>query len=285
MSRRSEPAVVEPRRWFRRRWVRRAALAGAVIVVLAVGAPFAFIHFVEKKAPPKLALTPTAASGAAAPAGDAASVSGTYHVTTGSLVGYRVDEILVGQKTTAVGRTSEVTGSVSVDGTAVPKATFTAQMASVVSDQSGRNAQFRGRIMDTSTYPTATFTLTHPITLEEIPAVGAVTSAQATGNLTLRGKTRPVTFTIDAERTTSGVEVQGDIPVLFSNWDIPNPSFGPIDTQDHGTMEFLLQLAQGTATASATRDAGRHRRRRGGGFAPITVPSTTVPPLSLSGGS
>jgi hypothetical protein len=157
----------------------------------------------------------------------------------------------------------------------------------VVSDQSGRNAQFRGRIMDTSTYPTATFTLTHPITLDEIPAVGAVTSAKATGDLTLRGKTRSVTFTIDAERTASGVEVQGDIPVLFSNWDIPNPSFGPIDTQDHGTMEFLLQLAQGTASASATpmTTSTVPAGGSGGGFAPITVPSTTVPPLSLSGGS
>jgi polyisoprenoid-binding protein YceI len=261
-------------------------MAAAVVVVLAVGAPFAFIHFVEKKAPPKLALTPTVASGAAAPAGDAASVSGTYHVSAGSLVGYRVDEILVGQKTTAVGRTSEVTGTVSVDGTSVPTATFTAQMASVVSDQSGRNAQFRGRIMDTATYPTATFTLTHPIALADIPAVGAITSARATGTLTLRGKTRSVTFTLSAERTASGVEVQGDIPVLFSAWDIPNPSFGPIDTQNHGTMEFLLHLTQGTATAGATTPTtALLAGGSGGGFAPITVPSTTVPPLSLSGGS
>ena len=42
-------------------------------------------------------------------------------------------------------------------------------MASVVSDQSERNAQFDGRIMDVATYPTATLHLTSPIALGSRP--------------------------------------------------------------------------------------------------------------------
>ena len=52
-----------------------------------------------------------------------------------------------------------------------------------------------------------------------------------------------MTFPLKAERTTAGLEVQGSIPVLFSRWGIPNPSFtGFVTTQNHGTMEFLLDF-------------------------------------------
>jgi hypothetical protein len=51
-----------------------------------------------------------------------------------------------------------------------------------------------------------------------------VKSYQAHGNLTLHGTARPVTFTLSAERTASGVEVSGSIPVLFATWNIPNPA-------------------------------------------------------------
>ena len=37
------------------------------------------------------------------------------------------------------------------------------------------------------------------------------------------------------------IEVAGDIPVLFSDYNIQNPSFaGFVTTQDHGLLEFLL---------------------------------------------
>ena len=32
----------------------------------------------------------------------------------------------------------------------------------------------------------------------------------------------------------------GNIPVLFSDYGIPNPSFGTISTEDNGLLEFIL---------------------------------------------
>jgi hypothetical protein len=41
------------------------------------------------------------------------------------------------------------------------------------------------------------------------------------------------------------IEVAGDVPVLFSDYGIQNPSFaGFVTTQDHGLLEFLLVLAK-----------------------------------------
>jgi polyisoprenoid-binding protein YceI len=230
-----------------RRWVWWLAGAAAAVVVLAVGGAFLYIHVISGPAPAPLTLKPASGSSSPASPGDSApsSVSGTWKITAGSVVGYRVKEILVGQSQTAVGRTSAITGDVTISGTTVTAAGFTVQMATIKSNESERDAQFRGRIMDTTAYPTGTLALTNPIALGALPAAGVVKTYTATADLTLHGQTRPVTFPLSAERTSGQIEVSGSIPVLFSRWDIPNPSFtGFVTTQNHGVLEFLLKLAR-----------------------------------------
>ncbi len=210
-----------------RRWVIAAIV---VIVVLAVAIPFVYIHFIEGSTPAKLALPPSRTSGTGGGSTARGSVDGTWHVGPGSVVGYRVQEVLIGQHTTAVGRSSTVSGSITIAGTDVTAGTFTVDMASVVSDQSQRNASFDGRIMDVAQYPTATLKLTGPIDLGAIPAVGATGTYDAAGELTMHGVTKAVSFTVSAERTDAGIDVLADIPIQFSNWNIQNPSIGFVTT-------------------------------------------------------
>lgn len=231
----------------RRRWAWWLAGAVVAVVVLAVGGTFLYIHVISGPTPAPLNLKQGSGSSSSGSAGDstATSVGGTWKITTGSVVGYRVKEILFGQNHTAVGRTSAITGDITIGGTTVTAVGFTVQMATIKSDESERDVQFRGRIMDTAAYPTGTLTLTKPIALGTLPAAGVVKTYTATANLTLHGQTRHVTFPLSAERTSSEIEVQGSIPVLFSRWDIPNPSFtGFVTTQNHGVLEFLLKLAR-----------------------------------------
>jgi polyisoprenoid-binding protein YceI len=218
--------------------------------VITVGGPFIYIHFIEGKAPAPLnirnqptATTVRGGAGSTSPGGsDASSVDGAWKVTSGSQAGYRVTEVLFGQNNTAVGRTQSVTGSMTIQDPNVTAGDFNVDMTTVKSDRSQRDNQFHGRIMDTASYPTATFTLSKPIQLGPIPADGAKVTEQATGNLTLRGTTRAITFQVQARRSGSTIEVSGSIPVIFANWNIPNPSFGPVTTEDHGTLEFLLNF-------------------------------------------
>jgi polyisoprenoid-binding protein YceI len=212
-----------------------------------LGGPYIYIHFVEGKAPPPLTLSPAATStpttsGSTQPT---TGTDGTWSVADGSVVGYRVKEVLFGQSNVAVGRTGSITGSMTVDGTTITAATFTVDMTTVSSDQSRRDGQFNGRIMETSTYPTATFTLTKPIELGSIPSGGTQKTYKATGNLTMHGVTREVTFELTGQYTGSVVQVAGSIPVTFADWNIPNPSFATITTEDHGLLEFALNFTNG----------------------------------------
>jgi polyisoprenoid-binding protein YceI len=227
-----------------RHWLRWLLIAIAGLVVLAAAGPFVYIHFFNGSTPAALSLkSPPASASGTATANTTATgpVAGTWTVGSGSIVGYRVNEVLLGQSATAVGRTSDVTGHLTIADTTVTAAAFSVPMATVHSDKSQRDAQFDGRIMDVSQYPTGTFTLTSPIDLAPVPAGGVIKDYTAHGNLTLHGTTRAVTFTLTAERKGSQVEISGDIPVLFSDYNIQNPSFaGFVTTQDHGLLEFLL---------------------------------------------
>ena len=40
--------------------------------------------------------------------------------------------------------------------------------------------------------------------------------------------------------------MQGEIPVTFADYGIPNPSNPVVSTHDHGTLEFLLVFEKAT---------------------------------------
>ncbi len=257
-------------------------MAVFVLLVAFLG-PYVYIHLIEGPAPAKLALpksspttTPSSSQGSAT---TSSSIDGTWNVGPGSTAGYRVQEVLIGQSATAVGRTNKIWGSLTIAGSTVTKGTFTVNMASVLSDQSERNAHFDGPILDVSQYPTATLTLSSPIDLGTIPANGVVKPYNAMGALDMHGVTKSVTFPVSAERVGTEIDVLADITIPFSDWNIANPSIGGfVTTANSGTLEVLLHLTQGAGNPAST-SSGSAGSAGGGG--PITVPSTTVPPLTV----
>lgn len=167
-------------------------------------------------------------------------VEGAWVIADGSEVGYRVNESINGFDTTANGRTQAITGTFTIGATTVTAGDFTVDMTTFKSDESRRDGQFNGRIMDVATFPTATFVLTQPIDFQQVPTDGTTITASATGDLTLRGTTKSVTFDVEATFLNGRVGVLGKIPVLFTDFGIPSPSVATIKTEDHGILEFAL---------------------------------------------
>lgn len=229
-----------------------AALVGLLVMVPA--GTYLYFNVLTEDAPEPLSLqsasvataqprsTPT---GSTAPSktpqpGTSDELTGTWRPTAESQVGYRVKEVAFGQRKEAVGRTNQVTGTMTADGTTVRTVELTVDMASVESDEQRRDNQFRGRIMDTATHPTATFKLTEPLQLTSLPGDTTPVDVKATGELTLRGTTKSVTFDLNAQRRGNQIAVPGALPITFADWAIPNPSIGPISTEDHGVLELLV---------------------------------------------
>lgn len=227
----------------RRHW-KLWLIAGAVTVaVLAVAGPYVYINHIREKPPAALSL-----DAAPAPQGTSSSTStrdgveGRWRVGGGSQAGYRVNEVLFGQNTTAVGRTGRVTGDLEISGTRAARGAVTVDLASVRSDSDQRDSQFRNRIMNTAQYPNAIFELTRPADFRAVPQVGRQVTVTVTGDLTIHGQTRPVTFDLTAQRTAGALRVSGSIPITFADHGVEAPNFGGITVEDAGTIEFLLTL-------------------------------------------
>jgi len=223
--------------------VRGLLIAVAVLVVVFVGGPYLYFNVIEGKAPKKLSLS-TATTAKGQSASGSSSPDGKWNVAAGSQAGYRIKEVAFGQNREAVGRTNAITGNLDINGTKVTQGTYTVDMTTVTSDESRRDNQFRGRIMQVDQYPTATFALTQPIDLGSVPADGVDKTVRAQGNLTLHGVTKPVTMTLTARRSEAGFQASGSIPITFADWNVGNPSFGPVTTEDHGLLEFLLNFGR-----------------------------------------
>jgi polyisoprenoid-binding protein YceI len=231
---------------------RRLKIAGILVAVIAaalVGGPWVYINFIREPAAESFldeASTSTIATSdttvnSSAPTISLDDPSGTWQVTNTSQVGYRVDEVLFGQNVTAVGRTNAVTGSLVIDDGVVTSGQFVVDMTTVKSDEPKRDAQFESRIMDVINYPTATFVLTSPITLAE-NATASSTTNTASGELTLRGTTKPISVSVIGEVRDGRIVVTGETTVTFGEWGIPNPSIPGISTEDFGILEFQLVL-------------------------------------------
>jgi polyisoprenoid-binding protein YceI len=226
------------------KWIIGVAIA---LVVLAVAGPFVYINFIQGE--PEAAFSVdqiTTTSGASNPSANPSaaapltSIDGTWSIADGSEAGYRIKEILLGQSTEAVGRTDKVTGQLTAAGTTISAASFSVDMASVSSDDGTRDGQFRGRIMNTDEFPTATFTLTSPIDIGSIPPEGQTINVKATGDLALHGVTTPVTFDLTARLSGQQIHVAGSTTIVFADYDIDNPSSGAAKTGDDGLLEVLL---------------------------------------------
>ncbi len=243
----------------------------AVVVLVAVGAvavPWIYINLIKQDAPEALTLDPAvsttaptsvettlsstasttlepAVSTTVAPGVDEVrALDGEWAVVDDSVVGYRVQEVIVGQSTEGVGRTSEVEGSLTIVGDEVTGAKFTVDMTTLKSDSSRRDRQVDTRILDTITFPTATFVLKQPIKLTPEALNGGVLSVKTKGTLTLRGVTRDIDFKLNARLVENVIEVNGSILLVFADWSIPDPSISAIVVEDRGQLEFLIRFSR-----------------------------------------
>ena len=231
--------------------------AGVILVggVAAFAAPVIYRdYFVEPAATaPKLSASDTTLQSASGAPLDPAAFAGDWTVGKDSYAGYRVAEVLNGTDVTVTGRTDEVSGTLTAGGQTVTQASFTVDVASIATDNPSRDDYFRDEVVHASEHPTATFTLTSPLTIEKVPASGEVTEQTLSGDLTLAGVTKPVSVTVQLRALAAGegsdsgsVEIAGQIPITFADFGMTAPNLGFVSVDPTGSVEFSLSLERPT---------------------------------------
>jgi polyisoprenoid-binding protein YceI len=228
---------------------------GAAVVVVAALVFAGWYFFLKSDPEPRAAIketpiqtrAPSAASGSSSgtDAGDP-SLDGTYTVAPGNsqnFVGYRVTEKLVANivESTATGRTNNVQGTLTIDGSTVDRVTVSADLRDLQSDNGFRDGRIRSSGLESDQYPDAKFVLTSPIMLPKIPSAGETIQIDANGDFTLHGVTKRVTIPIQGRWDGTDVQIVGNLPIVFGDYNITAPTAPAVaSVDDHGEMEFQL---------------------------------------------
>jgi polyisoprenoid-binding protein YceI len=161
-----------------------------------------------------------------------------------SQASYRAQEQLAGRSlpSEAVGTTSDVSGAIVVaaDGAiAADRSQIQVDLRSLKSDQSRRDSFIKGNTLETRAFPNATFV---PRQAEGLPSplpTSGQATFQLTGDLTVHGVTKPVTWDVTAQ--FQGTSVSGDAiaNVNISDFGMTPPKAGPVlSIQDGLTLEL-----------------------------------------------
>ncbi|HEY6531550.1 MAG TPA: YceI family protein [Acidimicrobiales bacterium] len=241
-----------------KRW--KIGLPVAVLVVVLVVAGGVWWFFLRDDSPAAVDLdtasesvTPNTGGATSAPL---TSVDGTWTVdnssgefdfesATGTFAGFRIKEELAGiGSTTAVGRTGDVTGTMSIEGTTLTAAQFDIDVSTITTNESRRDDRVQ-EALETDQFPTATFTLTAPVDLGADPQSGQDLSVTATGDFTVHGVTRQVEVPLQARLVDDTIVVVGSFDVTFSDYGVSVPRAAIVlSVEDHGILELQLLLVK-----------------------------------------
>ncbi len=198
----------------------------------------------------------TAPDGSSDPGGGTGTdgeIAGTWTVAADSVAGYRVREQLANlpAESDAVGRTSDVTGSITLvaagDGAQLTEGSLSVDTTTIASDEDRRDNRMRSEGLQTDQFPTATFTLTAPVDVPATALAGTPTDVVMVGDLTLHGVTKSVQIPAQAQLAGGLISVAGSLSFPLADFDIEAPNVGGfiVSIADTGTLEFLVHFGPG----------------------------------------
>jgi polyisoprenoid-binding protein YceI/dipeptidyl aminopeptidase/acylaminoacyl peptidase len=224
-------------------------VAAALIVVLAGAYGVLVLTTANQPGPAALPSRPPASGGAFS----LADPGGRWVVDPDgrSFVGYRAKELLavdfVASPNEAVGRTSDVHGSLDIAGTQLRHAEITANVAAVRSDDDMRD-QHVAEGLNLAAFPTATFVAGDAINLGTVTK-GASIDADIAGMLTIHGATKPVTAKVKARWDGNSIAIAGSMPVHRADFGLEMPQLLGFRVADNITIEFELTFVPSCAPA------------------------------------
>ena len=169
----------------------------------------------------------------------------TLNIIDGSSASYKVTEQFVGIDfpNDAVGTTNGVSGTIIIakDGTIAPGSKLSVDLTKLSSDQDGRDNYAKNRTLEVKTYPTADFVPTKVSGIPTMIPFQGQAGVMLTGNLTIHGTTKEVTFkgivTFNRDGTLAGV---AKTSFTWATFGLAPPKIGRLATLDDNVELNLI---------------------------------------------
>lgn len=241
-------------------------LLAAIVLVAVAGAGWWF--FIREDAslatnapaiPRDLRQTPVAAGSPAATARTlAASPAASDGAVTFTIISSRSEAAyFAGEKlaslplpSTAHGSTKDIEGSfllapdLSLDPSQPSK--FTVKLTTLKSDEDMRDRRVQNQALETSTYPTATFTATKVTGYDPGKPEGEEQTLQLTGMMDLHGVQKELTWDVKARREGNVITALATVNFKYADFNIPQLNIaGFVSAQDNVTLQVRIVAQAG----------------------------------------
>lgn len=189
------------------------------------------------------------------------ALEGRWLATRNSRAGYRVREKLAAlpARSDAVGRTSAVTGSLTIERRGselviAKGARVEVDMRTLNSDETRRDERMHTAGLESDRYPTAGFVSDFDVVVPAAAERGDKVHLVLRGELTLHGVTRAIALPMDARVHDNAIEIVGRLDVLMGDFRIHPPNIVHFVTVDiHGSMEYDVVFGKaGSAQSSSS---------------------------------
>src|SRR6266487_319771 len=233
----------------RRPTIRTAALGLAGIAIAGILAGYGVLAWTTKDQPGPVHLPSAAPSSQTSFSQTDPSGKWVIDPEAGSFVGYRAKELLavdfVASPNDAVGRSTTVDGSIDIEGGKLIKASLTANVADLRSDEDLRD-QHLVEGLKLAHDPTASFDSTNAVDLGAIK-VGEPVEVDVPGTLTIKGEARPIVAHVDGRWDGGRIALAGSMVIHRADFDLNMDQLVVFRVADDITIEFQLGLVPSCA--------------------------------------
>ncbi|MDO5511164.1 YceI family protein [Corynebacterium sp.] len=157
-------------------------------------------------------------------------------------VGFTFFELLPSDRRETSGSTQAVEGWATIEQGTVRAGEIIVDMDTVSTDNERRDINVRRKIFHTDEFPTATFTITEPADVSDVPADGTPGKVTLNGDMEIRGETRPLSHEFDILRDGDRVVLSGDVLIDRNEYGVESPEFVAAKIDDTGELNIRILL-------------------------------------------
>jgi polyisoprenoid-binding protein YceI len=242
--------------------LRRAIAGGLVLAVLAVAAVAAgwwFFIREDNELATNAPEIPSDLAGSETPSADGGDGNANAFtiISERSEAAYFADEKLASLPlpSTAKGSTKDITGTfyLTEDGLDLDpdrESKFTVDLTTITSDRDMRDRRVQSDGLQTSQFPTATFTATGVTGYDPSIPAGEEQTLQLTGIMDLHGVQKEITWEVKARREGDVITALATVNFLYADFNIPILNIaGFVSVEDDVTLQVQI-VAQAEGSAS-----------------------------------
>lgn len=157
-------------------------------------------------------------------------------------VGFTFFEILPSDRRETSGSTQSVEGFATIEGGVLQAGEIVVDMNDISTDNERRDINVRNKILHTDEFPTATFTITEPADVSQVPGNGTPGKVSLAGEMEIHGESRPLTHEFDVLRDADRLIVSGDVLIDRGEYGVESPDFVAAKIDDSGELNIRVAL-------------------------------------------